>query len=67
VPRKSGHTRKADLTSMQHGGWCPDLSGPTSALRIGHETKKDMSMLFPNKFLRRYIIRYKNMNKEGQP
>ena len=25
VPRKSGHTRNADLTIMQHGG--PDLSG----------------------------------------
>jgi len=44
VPRKSGHTRNADLTIMQHGGRCPDLSGPAGALLIGHETKKDTSM-----------------------
>jgi hypothetical protein len=48
VPRKSGpfdklmvlskvegHTRNADLTIMQHGGRCPDLSGPAGALRRG--------------------------------
>jgi hypothetical protein len=46
VPRKSGHTRNADLTIIQHGGRCPDLSGPADALRIGHETKKDISILF---------------------
>jgi len=57
VPRKSGpvlrsskateggHTRNADLTIMQHGGRCPDLSGPACALLIGHETKKDIPML----------------------
>jgi len=45
VPRKSGHTRNADLTIMQHGGWCPDLSGSACALLIGHETKKDIPML----------------------
>jgi hypothetical protein len=46
VPRKSGHTRNADLTSMQHGGRCPDLSGSAGALHIRHETKKDIPMLF---------------------
>jgi hypothetical protein len=45
VPRKSEHTRNADLTIMQHVGRCPDLSGPADALRIGHETKKDIPML----------------------
>jgi len=40
VPRKSGHTCNADLTIIQHGGRCPDLSGPVSALLIGHEIKK---------------------------
>jgi len=45
VPRKSGHTCNADLTIIHHGGWCPDLSGPGSALLIGYETKKDTSML----------------------
>jgi len=45
VPRKSGHTRNADLTIMQHGGPCPDLSGSACALLIGHETKKDIPML----------------------
>ena len=45
VPRKSGHTRNADLTIMQHGGRCPDLSGSACALLIGHETKKDIPML----------------------
>jgi hypothetical protein len=48
VPRKSGHTRNVDLTSIRHGYGCPDLSGPAGALRIGHETKKDISMLFPH-------------------
>jgi hypothetical protein len=60
VPRKSGpfdklmvlskvegHTRNADLTIVYHGGRCHDLSGPAGALRIGHETKKDMPMLNP--------------------
>jgi len=45
VPRKSGHTCNADLTIIQHGGRCPDLSGPGNALLIGHETKKDIPML----------------------
>jgi hypothetical protein len=45
VPRKSGHTRNADLTIMQHGGRCPDLSGSACALLKGHETKKDILML----------------------
>jgi len=40
VPRKSGHTCNADLTIIQHGGRCPDLSGPGTALLIGHEIKK---------------------------
>jgi hypothetical protein len=31
---------------MQHGGWCPDLLGPAIVSFLGHETKKDMSMLF---------------------
>jgi hypothetical protein len=46
VPRKSGHRGNADVTIMQHGGRCPDLSGPADALRRGHDEKKDMSMLF---------------------
>jgi hypothetical protein len=59
VPRKSGpfdrlmvlskvegHTRNADLTMIRHGCRCPDLSGPADALRRGHETKKDISILF---------------------
>jgi hypothetical protein len=46
VPHKSGHTCNADLTIIQHGGRCPDLSGPSSALLTGNETKKDISMLF---------------------
>jgi len=33
-PRKSGHTRNAGLTIIQHGGRCPDLSGPAGALLI---------------------------------
>jgi hypothetical protein len=45
VPRKSGHTCNADLTSMQHSGRCPDLSGSACALLIRHETKKDIPML----------------------
>ena len=45
VPRKSGHTCNADLTIIHHGGRCPDLSGPGNALLIGHEIKKDISML----------------------
>jgi hypothetical protein len=45
VPRKSGHTRNADLAIMQYGGRCPDLSGPAGALCRGHETKKDIPML----------------------
>jgi hypothetical protein len=47
VPRKSGHTRNADLTIIQHGGGCPDLSGPAGALRIGHGIKKDTPMPMP--------------------
>jgi hypothetical protein len=46
VPGISGQVRNADLTIIQHGGRCPDVSGPASALRKGRETKKDMSMLF---------------------
>jgi len=45
VPRKSGHICNADLAIIQHGGRCPDLLGPGSALLIGHEIKKDISML----------------------
>jgi hypothetical protein len=45
VPRKSGHTRNADLTMIRHGGGCPDLSGSAGALLLGHETKKDIPML----------------------
>jgi hypothetical protein len=45
VPLKSGHARNADLTIIQHGCGRPDLSGPAGALRIGHETKKDIPML----------------------
>jgi hypothetical protein len=44
-PDKSGHTSNAELTMIQHGGRCPDLLGPASALRKGHETKKDISCL----------------------
>jgi len=51
VPRKSGHTCNADFTILQHGGWCPDLSGPSNALLIGNEIKKDISMLFALSFL----------------
>ena len=45
MPRKSGHTCNADFTILQHAGWCPDLSGPGTALLIGNEIKKDISML----------------------
>jgi hypothetical protein len=45
VPRKSGHTRNADLTIVCHGGRCPDLSGSAGAFLIGHEEKKDIPML----------------------
>ena len=45
MPRKSGHTRSADLTIIQHGGWCPDLSGSACALLIGNAVKKDIPML----------------------
>jgi len=40
VPRKSGHTCNAGLTIIPYGAWCPDLSGPGTALLIGHEIKK---------------------------
>ena len=40
VPRKSGHTRNADLTMIQHGGRCPDLSGSAGALLPGHGKKR---------------------------
>jgi hypothetical protein len=40
VPRKSGHTRNKELTIMQHGGWCPDLSGPAIVSFLGHAKKK---------------------------
>jgi hypothetical protein len=46
VPRKSGHTCNVDLTIIHHGGRCPDLSRPGTALHIGHEVKKDISMFF---------------------
>ena len=49
MPRKSGHMCNADLTIIQYGARCPDLSGPGNALLIGHEIKKDISML--NEFL----------------
>jgi len=45
VPRKSRHTRNADLTIVCHGSGYPDLSGPAGALLLGRETKKDISML----------------------
>jgi len=45
VHRTPGHTRNTDLTIVCHGGRCSDLSGPAGALRIGHETKKDIPML----------------------
>jgi hypothetical protein len=48
VPRKSGHTRNADLTIMQHGNRCPDLPGSTVMSLLGHDEKKDMSMLIPS-------------------
>ena len=40
MPRKSGHTRNTYLVIIQHGGRCPDLSGPGTALRRGNEIKK---------------------------
>jgi len=40
VPRKSGHTCNAGLAIIPYGARCPDLSGPGTALRIGHEIKK---------------------------
>jgi hypothetical protein len=45
VLRKSGQVRNEDLTIIQHGGRCPDLSGSAGAFLIGHETKKDIPML----------------------
>jgi hypothetical protein len=42
VPRKSGHMCNAYLTIIQHGGRCPDLSGPGTALLIGHEIKRHL-------------------------
>jgi len=45
VPRKSGHTCNADLTIIPHGARCPDLSGLGTAVHIGYEIKKDISML----------------------
>ena len=50
VPRKSGHTRNADLTIIQHGGRCPDLSGPAGALRIGHGKKRHLHAHSPVSF-----------------
>ncbi|RLB25114.1 MAG: hypothetical protein DRG73_02635, partial [Deltaproteobacteria bacterium] len=44
-PHKSGHTCNVDFTIMRLVGWCPDLWGSASASVIGHETKKDISML----------------------
>ena len=44
-PDKSGHTRNAELPMIRHVGRCPDLLGPAGALLLGHETKKDISML----------------------
>ena len=46
VPRKSGHTCNAGFTIIPYGARCPDLSGPSTALLIGHEIKKDISILF---------------------
>ena len=40
LSKVEGHTSNADLTSMHHGGGCPDLSGPAEALIIGHDEKK---------------------------
>jgi hypothetical protein len=40
VTRKSGHICNAGLAIIQHGGWCPDLSGFGNALLIGNEIKK---------------------------
>ena len=40
MPRKSGHMCNAGLAIIQHGARCPDLSGPGTALRRGHEIKK---------------------------
>jgi len=43
-PDTSGHTRNADLTLVCHGGRCPDVLGPASALRLGHGKRKDTPM-----------------------
>jgi len=40
-----GHTSNADMPMIRHVGRCPDLLGPAGAFIIGHETKKDISML----------------------
>ena len=45
VPHKSGHTRNTDLIIVSHGGRCPDLWVPAGTLLLGHETKKDISLL----------------------
>jgi hypothetical protein len=50
VPRKSGQVRNADLTIMQHGGRCPDLSGPAGAVRIGHGKKRHLHAHSPVNF-----------------
>jgi len=50
VPRKSGHTRNADLTIIQYGGRCPDLSGSAGALRIGHGKKRHLRAHSPVSF-----------------
>jgi hypothetical protein len=46
LSKVEGHTSNADLTIVCHGGGCPDLSGPACALLLGHETKKDITMLY---------------------
>jgi hypothetical protein len=33
------------LAIIQYGARCPDLSGPGTALRRGHEIKKDIFIL----------------------
>jgi len=46
LSKVEGHASNVDMTIIQYGGRCPGLSGSTDALRKGHETKKDILMLF---------------------
>ena len=50
MPRKSGHTCNAGLTIIPYGARCPDLSGPGTALRRGHEIKKTFPCPYKNLF-----------------